>query len=358
MLLTRAFSHLASAYLLAVLLALCAPDVLAAPQAGGEPTADSGSPTGVGPPRGCGPNLDRRKEWRNLSTKQKRDWHRAVLCLHGRPATSNWGGATTRFEQYQAVHAQLGMAIHLVGHFLPWHRQIVTMFNNELRTVCGYDGPTPYWDWAMDADSPAPIGSSPVFNAATGFGGDGVPGTYTPPPGDMVAGRWTGKGCIADGPYKDMRINVGPGAFITNHCIARGFDETRRANFTSAAVARALGEPTMAAFIARIDQRTERGFDGIHGGPHYFVGGEMGNGNSSPGDPIFYLHHAALDRVWWRWQQADRANRLFQVAGFTSVADPVVPTTLDYVMTFPGLGPNVTVREVMDSTSRPGCFTY
>lgn len=36
---------------------------------------------------------------------------------------------------------------------------------------------------------------------------------------------------------------------------------------------------------------------------------------SSPGDPIFFLHHAWLDKIWWRWQSQDLAARLYAIDG-------------------------------------------
>jgi len=305
-------------------------------------------------PFGFCSSYDVRREWRTLSTAQKQSWHAAVLCLHNKPATSNWGGATTRFEQYQAVHIQLGPTIHIVGQFLPWHRHIVTMFNNELRSECGYEGPTPYWNWQIDADKTStPIGSSPIFDPVHGFGGDGVPGTYTPPPGDWFR-PWTGKGCIADGPYKDMRLNVGPDTFNDpNHCLVRGFQENRRSNMTTALVLNALFKPTYNEFITTLDLNSHN----IHAGGHYFVGGEMGNSLSSPGDPLFYLHHAQLDRVWWMWQLLNPWKRLTEMGGTTEIGG-TTPTTLDYVLTFPGLGPDRTVRELMDASKEPNCFFY
>ncbi len=34
---------------------------------------------------------------------------------------------------------------------------------------------------------------------------------------------------------------------------------------------------------------------------HRFVGGDMMT-STSPNDPVFYLHHASIDRIWSAWQ--------------------------------------------------------
>jgi tyrosinase len=39
-----------------------------------------------------------------------------------------------------------------------------------------------------------------------------------------------------------------------------------------------------------------------HNAGHRFIGGHMG-GEFSPNDPIFWLHHANVDRLWATWQQ-------------------------------------------------------
>lgn len=41
----------------------------------------------------------------------------------------------------------------------------------------------------------------------------------------------------------------------------------------------------------------------------------MLNGVSSPGDPLFYLHHTWLDKVFWDWQALDRATRTTTISG-------------------------------------------
>ena len=44
------------------------------------------------------------------------------------------------------------------------------------------------------------------------------------------------------------------------------------------------------------------GLDGPHGRVHNWCFGTMSNINFSPADPLFWLHHAEVDRMWSRWQ--------------------------------------------------------
>ena len=32
-------------------------------------------------------------------------------------------------------------------------------------------------------------------------------------------------------------------------------------------------------------------------------------------DPLFYLHHSMLDKIWWQWQNANRTQRLREIEG-------------------------------------------
>lgn len=40
----------------------------------------------------------------------------------------------------------------------------------------------------------------------------------------------------------------------------------------------------------------------VHAGPHAWIGGVMGGG-SSPRDPVFYLHHTFIDKLWNDWEK-------------------------------------------------------
>lgn len=92
----------------------------------------------------------------------------------------------------------------------------------------------------------------------------------------------------------------------------------------------------------------------------------MGDLYASPSDPIFFLHHANLDRVWWSWQTFDLPNRLSDISGPIVLMDyaneKAGNVTLDFAMTFGVSAPNVTVGDVMDISSGKGngimCYTY
>ncbi len=40
-----------------------------------------------------------------------------------------------------------------------------------------------------------------------------------------------------------------------------------------------------------------------HNDVHVAIGGLMGDPDTAAEDPIFWLHHANIDRLWWRWQR-------------------------------------------------------
>ncbi|SCO91162.1 uncharacterized protein FRV6_15290 [Fusarium oxysporum] len=94
-----------------------------------------------------------------------------------------------------------------------------------------------------------------------------------------------------------------------------------------------------------------------HGAGHSGIGGVMEDIDASPGDPLFYLHHGFVDRLWWKWQSEDFGNRLYQLGG-PSTQGGYEELTLDYVMTTYGIRPNVTVRDVMDIQGGYLCYRY
>lgn len=48
---------------------------------------------------------------------------------------------------------------------------------------------------------------------------------------------------------------------------------------------------------------------------------QMLNGVSSPGDPLFYLHHTWLDKIWADWQALDKEKRVKEMNGRNVMPD-------------------------------------
>lgn len=88
----------------------------------------------------------------------------------------------------------------------------------------------------------------------------------------------------------------------------------------------------------------QRRLESVHGNVHIAVGRTTGTmaGASSPADPIFWLHHANVDRIWALWQKSPKganpptlAKKLQPATGFPvkfgiPIADVLDPNTLGY----------------------------
>ncbi|KAH7306089.1 hypothetical protein BKA65DRAFT_442975 [Rhexocercosporidium sp. MPI-PUGE-AT-0058] len=347
-----------------------------------------------------------RKEWRALSIPERDSYLAAVTCLFTKP--SKLLGRKTnfvpqnRYEDFVALHIWAttpgnpadpsnfflsGPGIHFNGVFLPWHRYLLWTYEAALRDECSYSGAQPYWDWTLDTVSHggASFASSPIFSPTHGFGGNGVDGT-TPFPldqFDFFGAPWGS--CVADGPFASPPTplrNLGYGYNLTTahpHCVKRNFQVTTFSGvdsclswpgmvyplLTTAAGDFANFTSSMGTGPGALDTRFDPNCPlGIHGGGHFGVGGEMVNTWSSTNDPLFFMHHAQLDRIWALWQSLDSRN-LFAIGG------PVYPNGtggtvgLDYTVEMldkHAFDKDAPVGDVMDPRNSNGkgilCYRY
>jgi len=304
-----------------------------------------------------------RKEWRALSEDEKKCYIDAVKCLQTRRAqNASTPDSWTRFDEFHSTHIGLSLKVHYVGQFLPWHRLFLKTYETALRKECGYTGAQPYWDWSIDADPPNLFSKSPIWDSVTGFGGDGVPGTYTVPPDPANTSKILPEsyyhGCVRDGPFTDYTIKLGPGLLVTNHCLTRGVNDTYAGSYlTSSVIAHTLSLPNFEQFRVDLEGLPVPPNIGPHGGGHAAIGGDMSNYFSSPADPLFYMHHTNLDRIWWRWQQAS-PEHLYDFSGSESITPPYGNVTLSYPLNMGSTGPTLPVRDVMDTRKEPSCYVY
>ncbi|KAK4161064.1 hypothetical protein QBC43DRAFT_380935 [Cladorrhinum sp. PSN259] len=298
-----------------------------------------------------------RKACHTLSRDEKMAYKDAELCLMSKPATLG-----------------LPEIAHSAGQFLPFHRLYVRAHEHALFQECGYTGAQPYWDETLDAGA---FSQAIIFDDDVGFGGDGVGPSK----------------CIQTGPFANYINSLGPGYNLTDHCIQRQINDTQSRYAAKKFEDACLAKDTFLQFWPCLEGTP-------HGAGHAGVGAQMLNGISSPGDPLFFLHHAWLDRMWAKWQDEDPEVRLYEIGdnnrrlpefgggpppdgtggfdppisfdeisggGFVrpeNVPEPVVvgdlgnTTMLNQVLQMYGIIPNSTIAEVMNTWSAILCYGY
>lgn len=73
-------------------------------------------------------------------------------------------------------------------------------------------------------------------------------------------------------------------------------------------------------------------------------------------DPVFYLHHVQLDRLWWLWQQ-EQPSRTMEYNGRSS-GHAQVQASLNDTLPMHGLAREPRVEEVMDTQGGLLCYRY
>ncbi|KUL90519.1 hypothetical protein ZTR_00075 [Talaromyces verruculosus] len=194
--------------------------------------------------------------------------------------------------------------------------------------------------WNVNRDAGRSL-LSEIFDPVTGFGGNG-----------------TGPdGCVTDGPFANTTMHIGPFQEITTYCLWRSFNEAASLWANSSAVKECNSKDNYYDMWKCVDNQT----GGLHGSGHVGTGGTVADPDASPGDPLFYLHHGWIDRLWWAWKSQDPTNRLYQLGGYTTQSEPKsgwVNTTLDYTLYSYNILPNVTVGQVMNTEGGYLCYNY
>jgi len=192
---------------------------------------------------------------------------------------------------------------HGGSSFFPWHRELLYQFELLLQTVsCDPTVRIPYWDWTR-AQSPGDVGY-PFTHELLGIDGDNSDndrvkrevGAATPYPYDFDPEDWSGKIVVTDpGETNFFQRQFGEFDIAGTVNDAPNLPENdinvtgTNTNFRSAI--------NGANNYTTLRSRSED----LHNLVHRWTGGNMLR-MTSPNDPIFFLHHAAIDRMWSIWQ--------------------------------------------------------
>lgn len=215
-----------------------------------------------------------RPSWKATSEPQKQAFLAAVKALKARPEHPSANLALWNYDQFVDAHFKAKSVAHGVPSFLPWHRAFINSYEQALRTI----DPSvvlPFWDWSIDSQNP---GASDVFSPAY-FGTDGQGPDHCIL--DGVANGWSSK-------YPTSR----QGAACIRRCFA--FTALNNPTTISATLSGSVTYDSLRVAIEGV----------LHPGVHVQTGGSCGDMAEmySPNDPIFFMHHAFVDRMWWRWQ--------------------------------------------------------
>lgn len=204
-------------------------------------------------------------------------------------------------------------------YFLSWHRMYLYFFDRILRAAAGSAGyqnvVLPYWDWTDPAQRTLPLPFRQPANSSNPL--------YIAPPG-RPAGVDNGTFSLSASAVDDS-VALTDIAFDTGGSLGNGFGSG-------------------AAAPAQFNGATGDLENQPHNIVHSDLGGLMGVVDTAAQDPIFWLHHANIDRLWNAW--------IAQGAGRTDPADAAWLNTIFTFYDEAGHAVYLTGSEVVDTVGQ------
>mgnify|MGYP002652424430 CR=1 FL=1 len=178
---------------------------------------------------------------------------------------------------------------HFSWYFLPWHRMYLEWFERlvrgaiqdlpEVDELTKQTWALPYWNYSSTDVNRRRLPAAFLDLTMP----DGTPNPLRHP------NRTLNNGAPLTATAVDLRFALAPTTFAGVSAFAG-----ERTGFSHAGDGNSVGGPLEGA---------------PHGAVHVQVGGDMGGFNTAALDPIFWLHHANIDRIWEVWRgMPDRAN--------------------------------------------------
>ena len=198
--------------------------------------------------------------------------------------------------------------IHNQTYFLPWHRWYILSLENLLRKIdCRVT--VPYWDWSLESQTWM---NSTVWEDLCGLGGDGDPAN---------------NGSVMSGLFKQPEGQAPNGQLLT-----------RKFNGTLPSCAQvALTQRMHLADFCTWHNCIE---SYLHKMVHCSIGGQMCSYKSA-NDPVFFLHHGFIDKLWSDWQNNGPAFK--NLSYYTQNTNPM-----------PG-SEGASPADMYDLQKQPGC---
>jgi tyrosinase len=259
-----------------------------------------------------------RKNQNSLSATEKKRFTDALIAL------KDGGSAGNLYDGFVKTHDDNVPYGHFGPAFFAWHRQFLIEFEQALQTVMNDQSiALPYWEWWANQSQDSLWPFTNDF-----LGGNGQQGS-----------DWQ----VMDGPFAyrtgNWPLNVRSGS-EPNPYLRRQLGVSRYAHTlpTWANVWAALQatpydvSPWNTISASGFRNRAEGFYPGgptqMHNRVHEWVGGSMMT-MTSPNDPVFWLHHCYMDKLWTDWtvMHQDQAQYLPDggAAPGHNLTDPMPP---------------------------------
>ena len=215
-----------------------------------------------------------RKEVRSMTVEERTRYIDTFKAAYADPN----GPLRTHIDNHVRFFSR---GLHNNGAFLPWHRGCMLGVENILQAIdCRVT--IPYWDWTLNPRI--------MNDVMWDVGADDFSPTGVGP------GR-----CVEDGPF-----GFHNGFALTNgRCLQRRITGGTTANPHMLQTQLFNRYPNPAQYD-QFRNRLEHG-PGLHDSVHCMVGGTMCSARSS-NDPVFFMHHANIDKIWVDWQDQSPAH--------------------------------------------------
>jgi hypothetical protein len=295
-----------------------------------------------------------RKNAKYLTASERQDLVQALVMMKADPVPGrpyNWFDGFALIHRYiQSVSAPAvpggSPAAGNVnfGHnnaaFGPWHRYFLLRFEQQLQSyVPGVM--LPYWDWTdplpdvMVASFMGPNGSGANWEISQGYFAGTAPGnggnaTALPPWWPAGLNGWTVAAAWGEfsGP---LRRSVGNTVLPPSASIRNTLEKADYASFRAALESGVGVVPASTMHAAIHAWFNDNG-----------ANAQIRNAQAAALDPMFYLHHANVDRLWAMWQMDGHGNDYpadGAVANHHRLDDPMFP----WVGAAGGYSPNGTL---------------
>ncbi|XP_033755053.1 putative tyrosinase-like protein tyr-3 isoform X2 [Pecten maximus] len=242
-----------------------------------------------------------------------------------------------KYDLLANIHSRssANKAAHAGPGFLGWHRVFLLMMENALRQAYP-DVTIPYWDVTLDGRMDKPY-ESVIWS-------------------DDFLG--SGHGPVTNGPFLHWETPFGFGHL--RRLISAQGRLLSDADIKRIMSRRRLGD------ISYFSASTDTNLEALHNRVHVWVGGQMRKIEIGAFDPIFYLLHSFVDKIWEDFRSNQRREGLDpqkdypQFYGRAGHA-PLAPMGLGSLVVLDGLsdvwghGVEYRPRPVCNTTTRPGC---